>query len=71
MTVTNKKLIGDHVLASARSKFRNEMMPSFFTTETHKTQTVDWIHKSRKFIEKLRPETTNLLTTVIRIDARQ
>ena len=91
MTVTNRKLIGNHALASARSKLRKEMTLNFFTTETHKTQTEDWIHRSKKFMEKLRPETTycrrpqhplkrgnenknwarTLLTTVIRIDARQ
>ncbi len=93
MTVTNKKLIGNHVLASAASKFRNDIIRSVFTVETHKTQTVDWMAKSRKFMEKLRPETTycgavsaslisvvaankktltlTLLTTVIRIDAKQ
>lgn len=54
---------------------------------TQQTQTVDWMHKSKKFMEKLRPDTTyyensvladmairearTLLTTVIRIDARQ
>jgi hypothetical protein len=58
MTLTNKKLIGNHALASAMSKLRKDMIPSFFTTETHKTQTVDWMHRSRKFIEKSRPETT-------------
>ena len=25
---------------------------------TQKTQTVDWMHKSKKFMEKLRPDTT-------------
>ncbi len=58
MTVTNKKLIGNHVLASAASKFRNDIIRSFFTEKTHKTQTVDWMARSRKFMEKLRPETT-------------
>ncbi len=58
MTVTNKKLIGNHALASAASKFRNDIIRSFFTDETHMTQTVDWMAKSRKFMEKLRPETT-------------
>lgn len=58
MTVTNKKLIGNHALASATSKLRNDINRSFFTVKTHKTQTVDWMHKSRKFMEKLRPETT-------------
>lgn len=87
MTLTNRKLIGNHALASAKSKLRNVMIPSFFTTMTQKTQTVDWIHKSKKFMEKLRPDTTyypdtqhrryedhrvhTLLTTVIRIDAMQ
>jgi hypothetical protein len=63
------------------------MIPSFFTTVTQRAQTDDWMHKSKKFMEKLRPDTTNyensvfadmgirgahtLLTTVIRIDARQ
>jgi hypothetical protein len=59
MTATNKKLMGNHALASAMSKLRNEMIPSFFIVKTHKTQTNDWMHKSRKFMEKLRPETTN------------
>jgi len=58
MTVTNKKLIGNHDLASAVSKFRNDIIRSFFTNKTHMTQTVDWMAKSRKFMEKLRPETT-------------
>jgi hypothetical protein len=58
MTVTNKKLIGNHALASATSKVRNDIIRSFFTTKTHDTQTVDWMHKSKKFMEKLRPETT-------------
>jgi hypothetical protein len=58
MTVTNRKLIGNHALASATSKFRNEIIRSFFTVKTHRTQTLDWMHKSRKFMEKLRPETT-------------
>jgi hypothetical protein len=58
MTVTNKKLIGNHALASDVPKLRNEMIPRFFTTKTHMTQTVDWMHKRRKFMEKLRPETT-------------
>lgn len=58
MTVTNKKLIGNHALASAASKLRNDIIRSFFTDKTHTTQTVDWMAKSRKFMEKLRPETT-------------
>lgn len=58
MTLTNKKLIGNHALASATSNGRNVMIPSFFTTVTQKTQTVDWMHKSKKFMEKLRPDTT-------------
>jgi hypothetical protein len=58
MTETNKKLMGNHVLASAMSNLRNEMIPSLFTVRTHKTQTEDWMHKSRKFMEKFRPETT-------------
>lgn len=58
MTETNKKLMGNHVLASAMSKLRNVMIPSLFTVRTHKTQTEDWMHKSRKFMEKFRPETT-------------
>jgi hypothetical protein len=58
MTVTNKKLIGNHALASATSKFRNDIIRSFFTDKTQKTQTEDWMHKSKKFMSKLRPETT-------------
>lgn len=58
MTVTNKKLIGNHDLASATSKFRNDIIRSFFTDKTHMTQTLDWMAKSRKFMEKPRPETT-------------
>lgn len=58
MTVTNKKLIGNHALASAASKLRNDIIRSFFTEKTHMTQTDDWMAKSRKFMEKLRPETT-------------
>jgi len=58
MTVTNKKLIGNHILASATSKFRNDIIRRFFTARTHETQTVDCMHKSKKFMEKLRPETT-------------
>jgi DNA-binding IclR family transcriptional regulator len=57
MTATSKQLIGNHALASAVSKLRNEMIPIFFTVETHKTQTSDCMHNSRKFMEKLRPET--------------
>lgn len=58
MTVTSKKLIGNHALASAMSKFRNDIIRSFFTDKTHTTQTDDWMAKSRKFMEKSRPETT-------------
>ena len=58
MTVTKRKLIGNHAFASATSKLRNEIIRSFFTARTHKTQTEDWMHRSRKFMEKLRPETT-------------
>jgi hypothetical protein len=62
MTVTKRKLIGNHALASATSKLRNEIIRSFFTDKTQKTQTEDWMHKSRKFMEKLRPETTYCAT---------
>jgi hypothetical protein len=58
MTVTNKKLMGNHALASAKSKFRNDIIRSFFTDKTHMTQTVDWMAKRRKFMEKFLPETT-------------
>jgi len=58
MTVTNKKLIGNHALASAASKFRNDIIRSFFTDKTHMTQTLDWMVRVGSFMEKLRPETT-------------
>ena len=59
ITLTSSKLIGDHFFASSMSKSRNEIIPAFFTTITHATQTVDWIVRSKKFIEKSRPDTTN------------
>src|SRR5882762_7550651 len=63
MTLTRRKLIGNHILASCMSKLRNEITPIFFTTMTHATQTEDWMHKRKKFMEKLRPETTNCEAT--------
>ena len=71
MTLTSKKLIGNHALASFMSKLRKEMMPSLLETETQRTQTSDWMVRRRKFMEKSLPETQNLLTTVMRMEAMQ
>lgn len=38
---------------------------------TSPIETTDWIARSKKFIENCFPETTNLLTKVMRIEARQ
>lgn len=59
ITVTSKKLIGNQALASCRSNALNEMIPSFFTVATQATHTDDWMHSSRKFMEKPLPDTTN------------
>lgn len=59
ITLTRRKLIGNHFFASCISNSRNEMIPAFFTDNTQRTQTVDWIVKSRKFMEKSFPDTTN------------
>lgn len=50
--------MGNHAFASCTSKARMEMIPSFLTVRTHATQTEDCMHSSRKFMEKLRPDTT-------------
>jgi len=50
--------MGNQALASLVSKFLNDTRPSFFAKTTQLTQTVDWIHSKRKFIEKLTPDTT-------------
>jgi len=71
MTVTSKKLIGNQVLASFQRNESNEIMPSRFTMVTQTTQTNDCMHSNRKFIENCAPDTTNLFTTVIRIEAMQ
>ena len=65
MTLTSNKLIGNHFFASCMSNSLKVMMPAFFTNKTQATQTVDWIVKSKKFIEKSRPETTNYECVVI------
>jgi hypothetical protein len=59
MTLTSRKLMGNHALASSMSNALNEMIPSFFTVATQATHTRDWRHSNRKFIEKFAPETTN------------
>ena len=41
MTLTNMKLTGNHIFASAQEKSRNWMTPNFFTVYTHATQTLD------------------------------
>lgn len=58
ITLTSKTLIGNHFFASPQSKGRNEITPAVFTAITHPTHTRDWIVRSRKFMEKLAPETT-------------
>jgi hypothetical protein len=47
----------------------NEMTPALLTTVTHATQTIDWIVRSRKFIEKCAPDTTNYFHSSVRNDA--
>lgn len=59
ITLTRRKLIGNHVLASFLSKSRNDIIPIFFTVATQPMHTVDCMHRSRKFIVKCAPETTN------------
>jgi hypothetical protein len=41
ITLTSRKLMGNHALASFMSNSRKEMMPSFLTSATQETQTVD------------------------------
>lgn len=53
------KDIGNHAFASFQSKSRNEMIPNLFTIVTAPIHTDDCIHSSRKFMEKLAPDTTN------------
>ncbi len=59
ITLTRRKLIGNHVLASFLSKSRKDMIPIFFTAVTQPMHTVDCMHNSKKFIVKCAPETTN------------
>lgn len=59
ITVTRRKLIGNQAFASLLSKSRNEMMPIFFTENTQATQTDDCMHRSKKFMLKSTPDTTN------------
>lgn len=59
MTLTSRKLMGNHALASLEENSLNEMIPRSFTNATHDTQTVDCIHNRRKFMLKDLPETTN------------
>ena len=59
MTLTSRKLMGNHALASFMSNSRKEMMPSFFTTKTHDTHTVDCQQRRRKFMLNWLPDTTN------------
>jgi hypothetical protein len=49
----------------------SHMIRRRFKTSTRSIETTDWIARRRKFIEKCFPETTNLLTTVMRMEARQ
>ena len=41
MTPTSMTLMGNHIFASFMSKSLNEIIPIFFTTNTHVTQTDD------------------------------
>lgn len=59
MTSTSKKLIGNHFFASTISKSRKDIRPAFLEIHTQVTQTEDWMKRSRKFMEKSRPDTTN------------
>jgi hypothetical protein len=59
MTVTSRKLIGNHALASFQQNELNEIIPRRFTMDTQKTQTIDCKHNNKKVIEKWAPETTN------------
>lgn len=71
MTTTSKKEIGNHRLASFLSRSRYLINLSDLDNATQPTHTTDWIVRRRKFIEKWRPETTNLLMTVMSILAAQ
>ena len=63
MTLTRRKLIGNHALASFTANSLNEIIPSDLTSATHETQTRDCMHSRRKFMLKYRPDTTNCCAT--------